>query len=298
MVSKSLLEFASKNYHFDIDTLKYIGDPTKTNQTYTFTKDGKEYVLKFARRPIEQIRQTKAEMNWIYYLGEKNIGVSLPFKTNKNELVIATLENGENFINWGKLMGNMHRLTKDYTPASEYKAREIYNGLYWGSFFDCLKTNPSLYKIAEGLQSEIMTLPKDKDSFGLIHCDMHQWNFYIDGDKINVFDFDDSLYGWFALDIGIALFHALWWGRKDDARNDYTNSIIENFLKGYLSANHLSDFWISKIPMFMRYRQICSFIPWFFNPENIDDNQKEWIYNIENDILFTDCEIKSLFEKS
>lgn len=82
--------------------------------------------------------------------------------------------------------------------------------------------------IVEDLINEMMALPKDKDSYGLIHNDMHQWNFLLDGDKINVFDFDDSLHGWFALDIGIALYHALWWGRKDDAGNDFTDSIILN----------------------------------------------------------------------
>ena len=139
-----------------------------------------------------------------------------------------------------------------------------------------------------------MALPKDKDSDGLIHNDMHPWNFYIDKDKINVFDFDDSLYGWFSLDIGIALYHGLWWGRKDDAGNDFTKSIIVNFLDGYLSANNLSEFWISKIPMFMRFRQICKF-SWFFNPGYIDEHQQERIQNIENGILFKNCEIDYLF---
>jgi hypothetical protein len=55
----------------------------------------------------------------------------------------------------------------------------------------------------------------------------------------------------------------------------------------------LSDFWLSKIPMFMKFRQICKF-SWFFNPENIDDHQKERIRNIENNILFTDCTINPL----
>ena len=103
---------------------------------------------------------------------------------------------------------------------------------------------------------------------------------------------------WFTLDIGVALYHALWWGRKDDAkpvRNDFTDIIIKNFLNGYLSSNHLSDFWLSKILMFMKFRQICKF-SWGWNPENIDDHKKEQIHNIENDILFTDCVInKSLF---
>jgi len=69
--------------------------------------------------------------------------------------------------------------------------------------------------------------------------------------------------------------------------------IIENFLKGYLSANYLSGFWISKIPMFMKYRQICKF-SWFYDAENADAHQKERMQNIENGILFSGCELKAL----
>ena len=124
---------------------------------------------------------------------------------------------------------------------------------------------------------------------------MHPWNFYINGDKINVFDFDDAVYGWFALDIGLALYHGLWWGRMNDAGKDFTNNIIENFLKGYLSANSISDFWISKIPLFMKFRQICKFT-WFYGDDN--DHDIERIRNIENGVLFTAYNIDmSLFRQ-
>lgn len=126
----------------------------------------------------------------------------------------------------------------------------------------------------------------------MIHCDLHPYNFHIDGEKIIVFDFNHNIYGWFALDIGIALYHGLDWSRKDDYRNDYTNAIIKNFMEGYLSVNNLINFWISKIPLFMKYRQI------WFNTElgNIQKNQKEWEYKIENDILFDGFEFKIIHE--
>ena len=325
MVSQKLLEFAAKNYGFDIDAFKveYVnkwGNPPR--QIYMFNKNNNEYIIHFddVSRPDEYIRKIKADMDFICYLAENNINVASPLRATNGELVISTQDIGGNYIitafnkvsgqlwdkddpnkwnekiffNWGKTMGNMHRLTKNYKPASEYDLQaDISNSYYWGSFFDCLKSYPDVYKITQELLNEITVLPKDRDSFGLIHGDMHPDNFYIDGDKINVFDFCDSLYGWFALDIGIALFHAIWWGRKDGAGKDFTNIIIENFLKGYLSANHLSDFWRSKIPIFMKYRQISAFVPWFFNPEDTEEyHQKEWIYNIENDILFDGIDLK------
>lgn len=63
-------------------------------------------------------------------------------------------------------------------------------------------------------------------------------------------------------------------------------------MEGYLFVNNLSNFWISKIPLFMKYRQI------WFNTElgNIQKNQKEWEYKIENDILFDGFEFKIIHE--
>lgn len=317
MVSDNLLTLMSNKYSFEKDTLHFISE--STNQIYAFQKNDKRYILRFSQRPAEQIHQIKAEMDWLYYLANKEIGVSLPFFTDSGEIAVSMEDGGKNYIvsafevlsgqfwnkndpnlwnekiffNWGKLLGDMHRLTKDYVPSNAEDIRITFTG--WDECLIKLKDCSTLNKILEELISEIMALPKGKDSYGLIHCDVHPWNFLINGEQINVFDFDDSLYGWFALDIGVALYHALWWGRKDDAGNDFTNIIIKRFIEGYLSANHLSDFWLSKIPMFMRYRQICK-LSWFYDSENSDDHQKERIYNIENGILFTECEINpSLF---
>ena len=308
MVSANLLEFAAVNYGFDQETLRFISD--STNQIYGFHKDGRHYILRFSNRSAKKFNEAKAEMEWLYYLAKNNIGVGLPLKLENGELVISTQENGENYIvtsfetvagafwdknnptkwnnavfyNWGKAMGDIHRLTKDFSFTSDPVTRSSFDGRF--ALDDSIKDCPSVNAIVENLIKDMMALPKDKDSYGLIHNDMHQWNFYVDGGKVNIFDFDDSLYGWFALDIGIALYHGLWWGRHDDAGHDFADSIIENFLKGYLSANCLSDFWLAKIPIFMKYRQICKF-SWFFDPENVDSHQKERIYNIENDIFFT-----------
>ena len=317
MVSNNLLEIAAKHYGFDMDTLRFVSD--STNQIYVFNKDDTPYILRFSNRPADKVSEIKAEMDWLYYLASNNIGVSLPLYTAAGDFVISATDNGENyfitsfktvngvrwdknspekwndriFFNWGKTMGDIHRLTKDYIPAKSSDVRGAFDGRF--ALDEKVKKCPSVNGIVEKIIGEMMALPKDRDSYGLIHNDMHQWNFFIDGDKINVFDFDDSLYGWFALDIGIALYHALWWGRKNDAGDDFTGAIIYNFLKGYRSANPIDEFWISKIPLFMRFRQICKF-SWFFDPNNIDDHQKERIHNIENGILFTGCDVSDYFK--
>ena len=321
MVSENLQEYAAKTYGFDKGNLHFISD--STNQIYCFQKDGKTYALRFSNH--SNIGAINAEMDWLYYLARNNIGVALPLKLDDGALAISTQDGEESYIltafefvpggfwnkndpnkwndkifyNWGKVMGDIHRLTKDFKPTSEKNVRSTFEETWMSDLpeEDAVKSIPSIKKVVDDLIAEIKRLPKDHDSYGLIHNDMHPWNFYIDGDKINVFDFDDAVYGWFALDIGLALYHGLWWGRKNDAGEDFTNSIIDNFLKGYLSANSLSDFWISKIPMFMKFRQICKFT-WFYDACNVDSHQQERIRNIENGVLFTDCNIDmSLFRQ-
>ena len=321
---QNIIEFASKEYDFDINTFK-TKTVSKFNDPevgiYTFSKNGKEYIIDFCPAYYPQRRQTTAELDFIDYLAENNVSVAAPLKTTKGELCISMQLNStvfniivfefasgqfwnhndpdkwndRIFFNWGKLMGDMHRLTKDYKSTKNYNVPDIFNRDYegWGAYFDCLEEYPEVYKITQGLFDEFMALPRDRDSYGLIHNDLHPWNFHIDindGDKLTLFDFNDNIYGWFAMDIGIAFYHGLDWSRKDDAGNDYTNAIIENFLKGYLSVNHLSGLQFSKIPAFMKYRQIC------FNLGNIIENYSEWKYKIENDILFDGVELKSISE--
>jgi hypothetical protein len=63
-------------------------------------------------------------------------------------------------------------------------------------------------------------------------------------------------------------------------------------MKGYLSVNQLSDFWLSKIPVFMKYRHIC------MDPEKngLGCDRENWICHIENGILFENFELKSVSE--
>ena len=324
MVSDRLLKIASERYGFDTTTLHFIS--ASTNEIYMFTKDSKGYILRFSQRPSEFVHQIKAEMDWLYYLAKKDIGVSLPLYTADNEVTFCAEDDGNNWIitsfemasgvfwdkndparwndtifyKWGEIMGDIHRLTKDFSPADPADVRESFNEK---SILDSgIRHCPPVLKEAEKIVAEMLALPKDADTYDLIHNDVHPWNFLIDGDKINVFDFDDAVYGPLALDIGIALYHGLWWGRPAelDKVPAFTDMFIRSFMKGYLSANSLPSQAILTIPMFMRFRQICRF-SWFFNPENPTDNsrkQMNLIALIEKRLLFKELkadEIDGIF---
>jgi len=314
MISNNLLQFAAKNYGFEIGLLTFLC--SSKSHVYRFYKQGKGYILRLSKRPIENVKYFKAEMDWLCYLAEKNMGVPVPLKTNDGEIVISTQENGENYIItaysvvsgkplelndsdtwrkkmfycWGKEMGTMHYYAKEYKPANNNLRQEF---TCESEFHENIKSCPFVGKIMEGLLTEFMSLPKDKESYGLIHYDMHPGNFYMDDDKVNVFDFDDSIYGWFALDIGIALYYALcgvnYYENVDDLRvNNSANVIIESFIEGYIQTNYLDDFWVSKIPKFMKLRYLYTFDPSRYLKD------RKTIHYIKNDIFFNGCDLKKL----
>ena len=73
-----------------------------------------------------------------------------------------------------------------------------------------------------------------------------------------------------------------------EAAQEFSKHFIKRFLQGYAAKNQLDYIWYTKIPLFMRYRQLCKF-SWFFNPNDINEEQKKRIHNNKNRILFYDC---------
>lgn len=319
MDSDYLFEFAADSYGFNRDTLQFVAvGRDKTRQFYAFVKCDNAYILRIVECCSSLMGQVIAEMDWLCYLAEKGVSVSVPLRACNGDLALLSEENGETqiicaytrvkgklwdkndpklwneriFYNWGKVMGDMHRITKDYRPAEGREKRPEFSSI----ILDTVKAFPSVNRVAEEVLAEIESLPKDRESYGLIHYDLNPSNFMIDGERINVFDFADCAYAWYALDMGCALTVGLWMGRCNDAGYDFTNKIIKHFLSGYLSANALEDFWLTKIPLFMKLCQLAGFSCTYNCVNADDDQQRELIYNIENNIFLTDCTIDySLF---
>ena len=65
-----------------------------------------------------------------------------------------------------------------------------------------------LLQLEQETRSLIQSLPQTPDIYGLIHSDLHVGNVLVEGDHLNVIDFDDTGYGYFYYDFGAALgFH-------------------------------------------------------------------------------------------
>ena len=318
------LDYALRCYNFKNCSIESIN--SGSNRVYKTHKDGFNYYIRISTREYSYI---SAEIDWMMFLNS-SVDVPVVYKSRDDRLIEnfccdgksyvicvffelagvfwnkknPTLWNETVFYNWGNAMGKMHRITKNYQPSTGIEKRPLFE--YNLIPLEPYKNIPSVCKKLASILNDISKLPHDVDSYGLIHSDMHQQNILINNDHISVLDFEDCQYGFFALDIGIALYHAIWWGLPEDdiMKNDFAFMIIRNFMAGYKAENELSDFWYKKIMMFMLYRQIDA-LRWhlgYYKPKRLN----EVVYNdlfdiyydfgknisyIENNIFYENCKI-------
>lgn len=324
MITDILLGQAAVRYGFDQSECRPIsGVREEQKRLFTFPAHGKAYVLRLVESTAGEAGQTEAEMDWLLYLAQNGAAVPCPLKTRDGKLAFSMEGNGvtyvasafsriegvpwdkndpnrwnkEVFHHWGKAVGELHRISQSYVPSREGEKRPEFSIRSMVS--ETGKAFPTVSKIAQDLFQEIEALPKDKASYGLIHNDLHPGNFLINGGRIYLVDFDGCAYSWYAFDIGNALYLALWMGRSNDAGTDFTTEIVSHFLKGYLSVNPMDDFWLSKIPLFMMACKLALFGVGCDSENPGGGNQlegrKEQVRNIENRILFPDCQFDSAF---
>ena len=118
--------------------------------------------------------------------------------------------------------------------------------------------------------AHLTALPKDRESYGLIHQDAHGGNFFVHEGQITLFDFDDCVYSWFIYDIAMVLFYAAMF--KEDMAA-YTADFMSEFLRGYSQENKLDPVWLKELPYFLKLREIdlYALIHFSFDLENEDD---------------------------
>ncbi|WP_346962505.1 phosphotransferase [Clostridium sp.] len=301
------------------------------NLIYELQNENNSYILRITKQPFCNLSQYEAEMDYVNYLFHMQGNVSKIIPSLNNKLVEVIYDNDQcNFVSvfekakghlpsvddikewneslfyqWGKTMGKIHCLSKDYKPKEGKNIRKQWNedlNLKGENSVD--EKDYVIYDIWTKIINEMNTFPKDKDSYGLIHNDFHQYNFFINDGNITVFDFDDCLYHWYVCDIAIAIYHSLQTIPINSVqeRIEFGIKFTESFLKGYLQENKIEEKWIEKIPFFLEYRRICSynFILKLWRKNELNEYQKEYLknirYNIERRVPYIDINFKKLKE--
>jgi Ser/Thr protein kinase RdoA (MazF antagonist) len=297
------------------------------NLVYEYERDGRPFILRISFRPDRTAEQIRAELHFVNYLAEHGVGVSRPLLSQNGNLLetvqaagipfhIVSFVKGkgmrvpdnryryredapieEYFQNWGRILGQMHALAKDYQPASRRVKRPDWVEIHKPRLVLEARVPARLSVVRDRIQAlleEILSLPKDWDSYGLIHGDFNDGNFTVDysnGD-ITAFDFDDCCYFWFIYElasaweggIGRAMFRGL------EERKAFMDHYMEQVMEGYNQENSLSAEWLARLPLFVRLIQVEEFLHFAQYIEEADEEmQGELDYKIkciEDDIPY------------
>ena len=199
---------------------------------YEASRDGQRYILKIThtlRRAPEYIR---GELEFVGYLADNGVRTSRGVKSSSGELVEAidakrgqflaySFERSPGgrigaadwkpdlFTAWGRLMGRIHSLSKDFRPSEAAFRRQQWHQedtLRLNQYIPTSET--TVHENAAALFARLHALPRDRNSYGLTHGDLHHRNILLDKGAVHAYDFDDCEYSWFASDIAIALYYA------------------------------------------------------------------------------------------
>lgn len=249
------------------------------NFIYEYQKEGKDYILRISHISRRTPDMIEAEMHWIQYLHQNQVNCSQPLKSNNGHLV-EVIGTGENqFVvcafdkvpgcrvteeldtkqfrfNYGRQLGRMHRVTRDYQPGN-FQRIQWFDDELVRNFGEVVPVDQVevIRRMTENTQ-QILSMTPNKDNYGLIHADVHLGNFFVQQDDIFLYDFDDSQYAFFAADIAIVMFYFAGRCPNSRSREDFIREFYQDFMKGYLSEYQLPLDELRKIPIFLKQREI------------------------------------------
>ena len=330
-MNEATLENAAQRYGVSRSPLTPLSGG-HVSHVYGFSKDGKDYVLRITP-PNEEIdlQAMRAILAWMRFLAEHGASVSEPIFSQNGALIERVPQDDEEYIvvafekapgilgedllfeQWtsarferlGQTVGKLHALAKTYVPSEAALKRPNWDKI--GNCFHPVEQLPASEAIVAQKMRDIVAyvqaLPKDCESYGMIHADLHGGNFFVDvaTDTITVFDFDDCAYGWHAMDIAMGLFDALVLYPGAD-KVAFARRFLRHYLVGYLSENTLTRFWINQLPHFLKLLEIGIYtqVHTFYDPNDTDS----WVgrfmagrqHRIEHDVPYVDLDFTRLAE--
>lgn len=275
----NLLTECAIRYGTNINKLKQLS--SHRNVIYSYMKNFKWYILRITNIINRTPTQIEGEVEWINFLADNGVPVSKPILSKNGKWVeliemnntvylavsfqmaegtVPPINNRDAslFKKMGQLTGKMHALAKMYEPSSKLIKRPEWYDSSLLSYIEMNipKTEVVVYEKFHKIVNLLHDLSKNADSYGLIHGDIHFGNFNINNNNITYFDFDDCEYGWFIKDIVSQLFHTVLQPYNNMSKEQYAIYFMKNFWNEYNKQNILNSYWLKKIPIFLKLREI------------------------------------------
>jgi len=250
--------------------------------------DGPPAILRLHRPGYNTTAQMESELVWVDSLRSTGLDIPSAIRTPTGEGYVAVKVGNETrqagLVEWvdgvclenvvdddptlvpthfhklGAIMAQIRDHSENWdVPADFDRRRWDAEGLVgadalWGRFWEVdALTAPQrdlLGKARARLYEQFKSLPIDRESFGLIHADLHLHNVLASGDRLVVIDFDDSGWGWYPYELAVALRAA-----KDVP---WFEDALRSLIDGYNTVHALRPDELELIPALIAVRTMIS----------------------------------------
>jgi Ser/Thr protein kinase RdoA (MazF antagonist) len=182
----------------------------------------------------------------------------------------------------GAIAARMHNHGREWQcPAAFRRHAWDAEGLvgespFWGRFWELDGLTPGQKSLLERARGEIArglaAFGMAADRYGLIHADLVPENVLIDGDRLQVIDFDDAGFGWHLFELATSLYFLTGDGIYPTAR--------DALIQGYRSERELSDETLARLPLFLAARG-TTYLGWVHTRQGSDTARDMTPYLVE-----------------
>jgi Ser/Thr protein kinase RdoA (MazF antagonist) len=249
------------------------------NTVFSFSKNGAELVLRLTPETHRPFERVQAEIEWLGDLSTQKIHMAAPLPAEDGSLCrriewdnqtwtavafarapgrIGAAEDwtAKTFRAWGAMTARLHLASENYQnpPARRPDWKQLLPDWEPEGEDEHLAR-----KKLDALIGKIDALPFSSEHFGLIHSDLHFWNFSVDDTGLTVFDFDNCEYHWFLADVGTIVFEAATCIHQRLPRQEFLVAFLSAFLDGYRGVRSACPL-LSHLPDFAKLREILIFL--------------------------------------
>ncbi len=167
---------------------------------------------------------------------------------------------GEELAYWmgktGEVLAKLHIQSQNRNSTIEIKrfSWDIEDLLGENARFGNWRDNKSLnaaqvqiiQRAVEKITDRVLLYGKSREKYGLIHADLHCSNIIVDGDTMQIFDYDDCGYGYYLYDFGCSLVEY----------SDELENMADALIKGYEKIRPLSNEEKAEVGTFILLRRI------------------------------------------
>ncbi len=259
-------------------------EPVRAVQNYVFAieRAGHPAILRLTHESHRSVEEVEAELRWILDLKECGLPVAAPYRSRRDsrtEMVSAAhgsfvvscfehlpgvapdpkdpeLWTDQMFEQLGALTARMHQASYDaaWTPAMLPRRTWREESVAQNFHFYVPVGEKVVHDAFDRVLAKLDALPRSRDAYGLIHGDLNHANFFLTPGGLNIFDFDDSCYCWFAYDLIVPIFHFP--AADQAAMNAKAQQAFRHLLRGYESVRRFNPTWLKWLPLLLQWRDL------------------------------------------